>query len=72
MHHARATCAANIGLLHKPIPESRNTSKRIEHFHMTSPILVFQNNETAAIQDNPMGAELFSYENALFCSNKFA
>ena len=36
-------------------------------------ILVFQNNETAAMfvyQDNPMGVEFFSYANAFFCSNK--
>ena len=38
-------------------------------------ILVSQNNETAAIfvfQTDPVGIELFSYVNALFCSNKFA
>ena len=37
-------------------------------------ILVFQNNETAAMlvcQTHPLGVELFSYANALFCSNKF-
>ena len=34
-------------------------------------ILVFQNNETAAMlvyQDNPVGIELFSYENTFVCS----
>ena len=38
-------------------------------------ILVFQNNETAAVlvyQENPLGVELFSYVNAFFCSNKLA
>ena len=42
-------------------------------------ILVSQNNETAAMlsamlvsQTIPVGVELFSYVNALFCSNKFA
>ena len=38
-------------------------------------ILVFQNNETAAMlvyPKNPVGVELFSYVNAFFCSNKFA
>ena len=38
-------------------------------------IFVFQNNETAAMvvsQTSPVGVELFSYVNALFCSNKFA
>ena len=38
-------------------------------------MLVFQNNKTAAMlvsQTNPVGVELFSYENALFCSNKYA
>ena len=38
-------------------------------------ILVSQNNEMAAMlvsQTSPVGVELFSYANALFCSNKFA
>ena len=38
-------------------------------------ILVSQNNETAAMlvfQTNPLGVELFSYANALFCSNELA
>ena len=38
-------------------------------------MLVFQNNETAAMlvyQENPFRIELFSYVNAFFCSNKFA
>ena len=38
-------------------------------------MLVSQNNEMAAMsvsQTNPVGVELFSYENAFFCSNKFA
>ena len=38
-------------------------------------ILMFQNNETAAIllfQTSPVGGELFSFVNAFFCSNKFA
>ena len=38
-------------------------------------ILVFQNNETAAMlvyQENPLGVELFSHVNAFFCSNKLA
>ena len=38
-------------------------------------ILVFQNNETAAMlvyQDNLVGIELFSYTNAFFVSNEFA
>ena len=42
---------------------------------VTAAILVSQNNETAAIlvsQTSPVGVELFSYANALFCSNKFA
>ena len=40
-----------------------------------SVILVFQNNETAAMlvfQTNPVGVEIFSYINTLFCSNKLA
>ena len=38
-------------------------------------ILVFQNNETAAMlvyQENPLGVELFSHVNAFFCSSKLA
>ena len=40
-------------------------------------ILVFQNNEKAAIcmlvyQNNSVGVELFSYVNISFCSNNFA
>ena len=38
-------------------------------------ILVFQNNETAAMlvyQANPVGFEIFSYVNTSYCSNKFA
>ena len=37
--------------------------------------LVFQNNETTAMlvyKENSVGVELFSYVNALFCSNEFA
>ena len=40
-----------------------------------SVILVFQNNEAAAMlvfQSNPVGVELFSYINSLFCSHKLA
>ena len=42
---------------------------------VTAFILVFQNNETAAMlvsQTSPVGDELFSYVNPFFCSNKFA
>ena len=38
-------------------------------------IFVSKNNETVAMfvsQTSPVGAELFSYVNAFFCSNKFA
>ena len=38
-------------------------------------MLVFQNNETAAMlvyQTSPVGVELFSYVNASFCFSKFA
>ena len=49
----------------------------IERFHMTSltALLVFQINETAGMlvyPENPLGVELFSHVNALFCSHKFA
>jgi hypothetical protein len=42
---------------------------------VTAAILVFQNYETAAMlmyQTNPMGVEVFSYVNSIFCSNTFA
>ena len=42
---------------------------------VTAAILVSQNNETAAmlvIQTNPLGVEVFSYANTLFCSNEYA
>ena len=42
---------------------------------VTAAILVFQNNETAAMlesQTNPVRVEHFSYANALFSFNKFA
>ena len=42
---------------------------------VTAAILVFQNNQRAAMlvsQNSPVGVELFSYANAFFCSNKFA
>ena len=41
----------------------------------TAAILVFQNNETAAMlvfQTKPVGFGLFSYVNNFFCSHKFA
>ena len=42
---------------------------------VTVAILVFQNNETAAMllsPENPLDVELFSHVNAFFCSNKLA
>ena len=48
---------------------------RVFSHDVTAAILVSQNNETAAMlvsQTNPLGVEVFSYANALFCSNKFA
>ena len=48
---------------------------RVFSHDVTEAILVSQNNETTAMlvsQTSPMGVELFSYVNALFCSNKFA
>ena len=42
---------------------------------VTAAILVFQNNEMAAMlvyPENPLGVELFSHVNAFFCSNKLA
>ena len=44
-------------------------------YDVTVAILVSQNNKTAAMlvsQTSPVGAELFSYVNAFFCSHKFA
>ena len=48
---------------------------RVFSHYVMAAILVSQNNETAAMlvsQTSPVGVELFSYANALFCSNKFA
>ena len=42
---------------------------------VTAAILVFQNNEKAAMlvyPENPLVVELFSHVNAFFCSNKLA
>ena len=42
---------------------------------VTAAILVFQNNEKAAmlvLQTSPVGVELFSYVKTFFCSNKLA
>jgi len=42
---------------------------------VTAAILVFQNNETAAMlvyQTRPVGVKFFSHVNTFFCSNKFA
>ena len=42
---------------------------------VTAAILVFQKIETAAMlvyQTSPVGVDLFSYVNTVFCSNKFA
>jgi len=50
------------------------TNRAFSH-DVTVAILVFQNNETAAMlvyQVDPVGVELFSSANAFFCSNKFA
>ena len=48
---------------------------RVFSHDVTAAILVSQNNETAAMlvsQTSPVRVELFSYVNAIFCSNKFA
>ena len=50
-------------------------SYRVFSHDVTAAILVSLDNETAAMlvsQNGPVGVELFSYANALFCSNKFA
>ena len=57
-----------------PRIRSQATYRAFSHV-VTAAILVFQNNETAAMlvyQENPLGVELFSNVNALFCSNKLA
>ena len=59
-------------------PNNTNTQsepKRVFSHDVTSAILVYQNNETAAMlvsQTSPLGVELFSYANDFFCYNKFA
>ena len=60
--------------LKKPFPFSSLWYRVFLH-DVTAAILVSQNNETAAMlvsQTSPVGVELFSYVNTLFCSNKFA
>ena len=52
-----------------------STRNRTFSYYVRAAILVFQNNETAAMfvyQDNPVGIELFSYVKTFFCSNKLA
>ena len=47
----------------------------VSQHNETAALFVSQHNETAAMsvsQTSPLGVELFSYENAFFCSNKFA
>ena len=54
-------------------------ARRCSYFELglpvvTAAILVFQNNESAAMlvfETSPAGVELFSYVNAFFCSHKF-
>ena len=59
-------------------PNSTNTQSepnRVISHDVTAAILVYQNNETAAMlvsQTSPLGVELFSYANDFFCYNKFA
>ena len=51
-----------------------STNRAFSH-DVTAAILVFQNNETAAMlmyQVDPVGLELFSDANAFFLSNQFA
>ena len=48
---------------------------RVFSHDVRAAVLVARENETAAMlmsQTNPLGAELFSYANAFFCSKKFA
>ena len=48
---------------------------RVFSHDVTAAILVSQKIETVAMlasQTSPLGVELFSYANALFCSDKFA
>ena len=53
----------------------RRRFERVFSDDVTAVILVFQNNETAAMlvyPENPLGVELFSHVNDFFCSNKLA
>ena len=50
-------------------------SNRVYSLDVTVAVLVFQNNETAAMllfKDNSVGIELFSYVKTFFCSYKLA
>ena len=56
------------------VQSDANNVRPFSHDVMAA-VLLFQNNKTAAMlvfQTNPVGVELFSYVNDLFCSNKFA
>ena len=58
----------------KGLLSSGQTYRAFSH-DITEAILLSQNNETVVMlvsQINPVGVEIFSYENAFFCSNKFA
>ena len=65
----------NCGNFCKEGPALFDDLNRVFSHDVTAATLVSQNNKTAAMlvfQTNPVGAELFSYANAFFCSNKFA
>ena len=55
-------------------PDGKGQVQRAFSRDVTSAILVFLNNETAAMlvsPINPVGVELFSYAKTFFCSNQF-
>ena len=51
----------------------RNLANRAFSHDVTAAMLVFKDNKTVAMllyQANPVGVQLFSYVNTLFCSNE--
>ena len=65
-----------IIIIRTKITDNKTKQVRYRAFShdVTAAILVFQNNEMAAMlvfQTSPVGVELFSCVNALFCPNKF-
>ena len=63
------------GVVNRVFAHNVTAAILVSQHNETAAMLVSQHNETAAMlvsQTSPLGVGLFSYENAFFCSNKFA